>query len=103
MQRRVLTTVFPDLEPYVESLDRKSTRLNSSHRCSSYAVLCLKKKANASADRQRTDSSVQAGTGFGLTPCTGSCTRGAALPTAATLGADTLSSNGQGVLTRTRK
>src|SRR5437763_12493896 len=24
--------------------DRKSTRLNSSHRCSSYAVLCLKKK-----------------------------------------------------------
>src|SRR5437764_10021487 len=25
-------------------LDRKSTRLNSSHRCSSYAVFCLKKK-----------------------------------------------------------
>src|SRR5437762_9587619 len=25
-------------------LDRKSTRLNSSHRCISYAVLCLKKK-----------------------------------------------------------
>ena len=24
--------------------DRKSTRLNSSHRCSSYAVCCLKKK-----------------------------------------------------------
>src|SRR5437879_7158028 len=24
--------------------DRKSTRLNSSHRCNSYAVLCLKKK-----------------------------------------------------------
>src|SRR5437762_10331763 len=24
--------------------DRKSTRLNSSHRCSSYAVFCLKKK-----------------------------------------------------------
>src|ERR1017187_10757158 len=24
--------------------DRKSTRLNSSHRCISYAVLCLKKK-----------------------------------------------------------
>src|SRR5437879_7652337 len=27
-------------------LDRKSTRLNSSHRCSSYAVFCLKKKNN---------------------------------------------------------
>src|SRR5437764_6266317 len=26
--------------------DRKSTRLNSSHRCSSYAVFCLKKKSN---------------------------------------------------------
>src|SRR5437763_10898121 len=24
--------------------DRKSTRLNSSHRCNSYAVFCLKKK-----------------------------------------------------------
>src|SRR5437763_6309811 len=27
-----------------ENLDRKSTRLNSSHRCISYAVFCLKKK-----------------------------------------------------------
>src|SRR5437763_9853200 len=27
-------------------LDRKSTRLNSSHRCISYAVFCLKKKIN---------------------------------------------------------
>src|SRR5437879_11659924 len=27
-----------------KSLDRKSTRLNSSHRCISYAVFCLKKK-----------------------------------------------------------
>src|SRR5437763_16700305 len=27
-----------------EHLDRKSTRLNSSHRCISYAVFCLKKK-----------------------------------------------------------
>src|ERR1017187_9972993 len=26
------------------NLDRKSTRLNSSHRCISYAVFCLKKK-----------------------------------------------------------
>src|SRR5436189_3404556 len=28
----------------IYSLDRKSTRLNSSHRCISYAVFCLKKK-----------------------------------------------------------
>src|SRR6195952_5905925 len=28
----------------VVSADRKSTRLNSSHRCISYAVFCLKKK-----------------------------------------------------------
>src|SRR5437763_8865297 len=27
--------------------DRKSTRLNSSHRCISYAVFCLKKKNNS--------------------------------------------------------
>ena len=27
-----------------DSQDRKSTRLNSSHRCISYAVFCLKKK-----------------------------------------------------------
>src|SRR5437762_7094847 len=26
------------------AIDRKSTRLNSSHRCISYAVFCLKKK-----------------------------------------------------------
>src|SRR5437764_2888725 len=29
-------------------LDRKSTRLNSSHRCISYAVFCLKKKREES-------------------------------------------------------
>ena len=28
----------------VELQDRKSTRLNSSHRCTSYAVFCLEKK-----------------------------------------------------------
>src|SRR5437764_8699939 len=32
----------------VRDLDRKSTRLNSSHRCISYAVFCLKKKKNKS-------------------------------------------------------
>src|SRR5437879_7141350 len=28
----------------LKTLDRRSTRLNSSHRCISYAVFCLKKK-----------------------------------------------------------
>src|SRR5437879_2624906 len=30
--------------------DRKSTRLNSSHRCISYAIFCLKKKNDANID-----------------------------------------------------
>src|SRR5437762_13023505 len=53
------TTLFRSLHPYPPGLvlvskvgddaavplpDRKSTRLNSSHRCISYAVFCLKKK-----------------------------------------------------------
>src|SRR5437762_10370235 len=32
------------LIPLMRAGDRKSTRLNSSHRCISYAVFCLKKK-----------------------------------------------------------
>src|SRR5437879_10811115 len=32
------------LDEPLSNLDRKSTRLNSSHRCISYAVFCLKKK-----------------------------------------------------------
>src|SRR2546421_9494274 len=40
-----------------EELDRKSTRLNSSHDQISYAVFCLKKKkARAKKRRQTTDS-----------------------------------------------
>src|SRR5437763_8601123 len=31
-------------EESAPDVDRKSTRLNSSHRCTSYAVFCLKKK-----------------------------------------------------------
>src|SRR5437763_4719635 len=38
-------------EPYS---DRKSTRLNSSHRCISYAVFCLKKKKKS---KQHTENS----------------------------------------------
>src|SRR5437879_8182710 len=33
-----------DRAPPLQRTDRKSTRLNSSHRCISYAVFCLKKK-----------------------------------------------------------
>src|SRR5437764_8149989 len=32
------------LKLHLTEIDRKSTRLNSSHRCISYAVFCLKKK-----------------------------------------------------------
>src|SRR5258708_9368041 len=33
------------------AIDRKSTRLNSSHQIISYAVFCLKKKSNAARQR----------------------------------------------------
>src|SRR5437763_8484717 len=33
--------------------DRKSTRLNSSHRCISYAVFCLKKKTRCRLQQRR--------------------------------------------------
>src|SRR5699024_12242879 len=47
----------PNLEPHHSllqglHLDRKSTRLNSSHVSISYAVFCLKKKKNAGRQRQ---------------------------------------------------
>src|SRR5947208_4811652 len=35
------------MPPWGDFLDRKSTRLNSSHQIISYAVFCLKKKNNA--------------------------------------------------------
>src|SRR5437879_10913303 len=35
--------------------DRKSTRLNSSHRCISYAVFCLKKKKKKKTSSIKTD------------------------------------------------
>src|SRR5262245_62648041 len=39
----------PAADPLAGALDRKSTRLNSSHLGISYAVFCLKKKIMASA------------------------------------------------------
>src|SRR5437762_6188951 len=41
----------PDIDQRLNS-DRKSTRLNSSHRCISYAVFCLKKKKNKNNHRK---------------------------------------------------
>src|SRR3989442_6955953 len=38
--------LLPGREPRRDGLDRKSTRLNSSHVRISYAVFCLKKKNN---------------------------------------------------------
>src|SRR5437764_8460407 len=40
--RHLARGLRPKVEP--DHRDRKSTRLNSSHRCISYAVFCLKKK-----------------------------------------------------------
>src|SRR5437879_7334469 len=42
----------------LQNRDRKSTRLNSSHRCISYAVFCLKKKRSmdSCADSCTTDA-----------------------------------------------
>src|SRR5437764_4931837 len=47
--RGTIGLVLPSLDDLEKHLrarrqDRKSTRLNSSHRCNSYAVFCLKKK-----------------------------------------------------------
>src|SRR2546430_12638631 len=43
-----------------ELLDRKSTRLNSSHSQISYAVFCLKKKKHHPSDTQKHPSQLQA-------------------------------------------
>src|SRR5256885_10999107 len=43
-QRRVLERIHRVMKPGGLLLDRKSTRLNSSHLVISYAVFCLKKK-----------------------------------------------------------
>src|SRR5437879_11538029 len=39
-----VTTIVEFVRHHHDGRDRKSTRLNSSHRCISYAVFCLKKK-----------------------------------------------------------
>src|SRR5437879_10950327 len=47
----IIVTTMPTRKPI--SKDRKSTRLNSSHRCISYAVFCLKKKNITSSKSHR--------------------------------------------------
>src|SRR5437764_7184905 len=42
-------------------VDRKSTRLNSSHRCISYAVFCLKKKKKIKSKYSRNKTTKTAG------------------------------------------
>src|SRR5437879_5601924 len=44
---------FLNVESYQPLRDRKSTRLNSSHRCISYAVFCLKKKKTKYTDSKQ--------------------------------------------------
>src|SRR5437762_9166147 len=44
-QRRVARREARGVSRATAEGDRKSTRLNSSHRCTSYAVFCLKKKS----------------------------------------------------------
>src|SRR5437762_9115904 len=43
-QKKKFKQIHANLASASENKDRKSTRLNSSHRCISYAVFCLKKK-----------------------------------------------------------
>src|SRR5437764_10926430 len=43
-ERAIVTETFVVAPGLNDERDRKSTRLNSSHRCISYAVFCLKKK-----------------------------------------------------------
>src|SRR5258708_14111447 len=44
VSRRVQLAIFAAAEGAAAKIDRKSTRLNSSHQIISYAVFCLKKK-----------------------------------------------------------
>src|SRR5262245_62774793 len=47
-----MTIRSPCRYPYIHGLDRKSTRLNSSHLGISYAVFCLKKKKKKNINKQ---------------------------------------------------
>src|SRR5436189_1001937 len=60
----VVVASMPNVAHGSDATDRKSTRLNSSHRCISYAVFCLKKKKKGidhacDEARMRTDGTRQ--------------------------------------------
>src|SRR3712207_7206208 len=46
-----ISSLIVDFAAFSELVDRKSTRLNSSHANISYAVFCLKKKKNTHVSR----------------------------------------------------
>src|SRR4030043_1865725 len=58
----IITCELAPGEPISESdLDRKSTRLNSSHGYISYAVFCLKKKKKKNTDSKQKDRECERG------------------------------------------
>src|SRR5687768_18185248 len=58
-RRDVPVRDFLSLDAYRARLDRKSTRLNSSHGYISYAVFCLKKKTKTSGRSNRYVAALQ--------------------------------------------
>src|SRR5207244_4828034 len=50
----IVSTAVGDDRASVDTIDRKSTRLNSSHQIISYAVFCLKKKKNTTRHNNQT-------------------------------------------------
>src|SRR5256886_9024495 len=59
--RRMVRTSTTFIWPVPAQIDRKSTRLNSSHSQISYAVFCLKKKKSREHDLTPSESRVAAG------------------------------------------
>src|SRR5436189_3099942 len=57
--RRIGRTSSRWRNPQAVRTDRKSTRLNSSHRCISYAVFCLKKKKKKKKYKKLTKEKTQ--------------------------------------------
>src|SRR2546429_1413523 len=51
--RQDQSSLIDGRNPHINHLDRKSTRLNSSHGYISYAVFCLKKKNHPSREIRR--------------------------------------------------
>src|SRR5574337_112300 len=66
--RRLLHGLATNLATSLQTPDRKSTRLNSSHHSISYAVFCLKKKNNSFVNNPPTGDNPRRTSGF--TCCT---------------------------------